>query len=282
MMDCSVRFVSETTIKDGRTLQVGNLKPALCIRGKQHALAVINDDSWVRTIELDLKDHDKASFVTYHGEQYDPKAFADRFLMSAKAANKPITRRAKHILTHREQCDEDNLPQEILERDLEQERVYAENTPKERQRAAQRPGPVVDKTEEYRDLEEVSDDVQEVKSVVVKVSKDFVDRKRKESLEHARAVKSVKDTRKVLRNAVAVAVAKKEAKAKPNGTGKPATERGTLIKKLAAEFKMDPFDLRVLIRLTGMRAPYDDESKVRVAIKQGQKLAKAQVKGKKK
>src|SRR5712671_5345097 len=95
MMDCSVRFVYET---NGKGEQVAGVKPALCFRGKKHALAVINDDLWVRTIELELHDHDKATPVTYHGEPYEPRPFADRLLMSAKAAAKPMTRRSKHLL----------------------------------------------------------------------------------------------------------------------------------------------------------------------------------------
>jgi hypothetical protein len=64
-------------------------------------------------------------------------------------------------------------------------------------------------------------------------------------------------------------------KPKPNKTASgKAADRGTLIKRLAAELKMDPFDLRVIIRSTGMRAPYEDEKKVRAAIKQGQKALK--------
>jgi hypothetical protein len=266
MMECSVRFVYET---NGKGEQVAGIKPALCVRGKKNALAVINDDLWVRTIELTLHDHDKANYVLYHGEPYDPKAFADRFLMSAKSANKPITRRAKHLLTVREQADEDNLPQEILEKDLEQERIYAENTPKERQRAAQKPSSVKDVTKEYEgqlrevpqkiELETVSDDA-------LKLAKEA--RKPPKKVTRTEVSKAHEKARKAIAPPV-------KAKAKSNGNGKPAAERGTLIKKLAAELKMDAFELRVLIRSTGMRAPYDDEKKVRAAIKQGQKNLKA-------
>jgi hypothetical protein len=293
MMECSVRFVYET---NGKGEQVAGIKPALCVRGKKNALAVINDDLWVRTIELTLQDHDKANYVLYHGEPYNPKAFADRFLMSAKSANKPITRRAKHLLTVREQADEDNLPQEILEKDLEQERIYAENTPKERQRAAQKPSPVKDVTKEYEgkvfapagpqlctfcqkpesdrihqplpamknghpfnyDPAETSDDA-------LKLAKEA--RKPPKKVTRVDVSKAHEKARKAIAPPV-------KAKAKTNGNGKPAAERGTLIKKLAAELKMDAFELRVLIRSTGMRAPYDDEKKVRAAIKQGQKNLK--------
>jgi len=273
MMECSVRFVYETNAKGE---QIAGLKPALCVRGKKNALAVINDDLWVRTIELTLQDHDKANYVLYHGEPYDPKAFADRFLMSAKSAGKPVTRRAKHLLTVREQADEDNLPQEILEKDLEQERVYAENTPKERQRAAQRPSPVKNVTKEYEgqlreipqkvELETVSDDA-------LKLPKEA--RKPPKKVTRADVSSAHEAARKAIVKNHPEKSAKAPLKTKPNGNGKPAAERGTLIKKLAAELKIDAFDLRVMIRSTGMRAPYEDEKKVRAAIKQGQKNLKA-------
>jgi len=251
MMDCSVRFVYETTLKDGRTIQVAGIKPALCFRGSKHALAVINDESWIRTIEIDLHDHDKAGYVKYHGEPYEPKPFADRLLMAAKAASKPVTRRAKHLLTVLEKADETNLPPEILERsDEPQERVYADNTPKEKQKAAERPGPIKDLTEEYKAREaaaELSDDMLALKKAAKKPAK---------------RVEATKP--EVIKVPVKVPPAKVKVKPAP---GKPAAERGTLIKKLAAEYKMEPFDLRVLIRSTGMRAPYEDEAKVRAAIK---------------
>lgn len=258
MMECSVRFVCET---NGKGEQVGGVKPALCVRGKKNALAVINDDLWVRTIEVTLHDHDKASYVLYHGEPYDPKAFADRFLMSAKSAGKPITRRAKHLLTIRENADEDSLPQELLEREpLEQERIYADNTPKERQKSSQKASQVKDVTEEYRReqalKEAASDDALELKAAARKPPKKVTRPDVQKAHEAARK---------------AIAPTPVKAKAKTNGSGKPAAERGTLIKRLAAEMKMEAFDLRVLIRSTGMRAPYEDETKVRTAIKQAKK-----------
>src|SRR6202044_1860605 len=94
--------------------------------------------------------HDKATFVVYHGNPYEPKPFADRLLMSSKLAGKPITSRAKHILTLLDKTDEEGLPKEVLEREpLEQETIYADNTPKERKKAAERPSQPKNVTKEY-------------------------------------------------------------------------------------------------------------------------------------
>lgn len=258
MMDCSVRFVCETRLNSsGRQEQLGGLKPALCVRGEKVALAVINDELWVRTIEMDLPSHDKSSFVTYHGAPYEPKPFADRLLMSAKLASKPMTRRAKHILTMLGTTVESELPQELLERELlEQERVYADNTPKERQKDAQRPSKVKDVTKEYTGrLYPVKNELQPPTEIAEQVISSI-------STEVKKAPKKVpKKIPPVLKRPIA---AIKGAKA--------PLERGTLIKRLAAEHGLTTFELRVMIRTTGMRAPYEDEKAVRAAIKKGQKL----------
>jgi hypothetical protein len=257
MMDCSVRFVCEGKInKDGRFEQESGLKPALCVRGKRVALAVINDDLWVRTIELDLVTHDKASFVTYHGEPYQPKPFADRLLMSARLAGKAMTRRSKHILTLLEKTIEEDLPQEILEREvIEQERTYAvDNSPKEKIKAAQKASRPKDVTSEYAGkLFPVNEPQPEEQT----------EEPPKPATKPAKAVKKIPRTEK--------APAPKKPAAAAKG-GKPAAERGTLVKRIAAEMKITPFELRILIRATGMRAPYEDEKKVREAIKKGKKL----------
>lgn len=44
-------------------------------------------------------------------------------------------------------------------------------------------------------------------------------------------------------------------------------ERGSLIAKLAAELNIAPQQLRLSLRMAGLRAPYDDEVKIRAVIK---------------
>lgn len=266
-MDCSVRFVCEGRINSrGVFEQESGLKPALCVRGSKVALAVINDDLWIRTIELDLVSHDKASYVTYHGAPYEPKPFADRLLMSAKLAGKAMTRRSKHILTLLEKTVENELPKEILEREvLEQERIYADNTPKERTKAAQRPSSPKNVTKEYEGkLFPTAEPLAALGVTIDQVIESVATEPRK-------APKKIPRTEPK-------AAAKKPAETakspstKANGNGKPAAERGTLVKRIATEMKLTTFELRVMIRATGMRAPYEDEKKVRDAIKRGQKL----------
>lgn len=262
-MDCSVRFVAELRETSKGYEQVGNVKPALCVRGRSFALAVINDDLWVRTIELPLPDHDKSGFVHYHGAPYEPKPFADRLLMSAKLAGKPMTRRSKYILTSLEKAEEDKLPEELLE-PLEQEHIYADNTPKERTKAAQRPSKARDVTAEYQGkLYAVEPEIPIVHEEPRTIT-----------------VASVSTGAKKAPKKVAKVPAKgKPAKAAKSTPAQPAAERGNLIKKLASEFRVTTQEFRVAVRATGMRAPYDEEKKVREAYKQGVKIvAKAKKK----
>lgn len=63
----------------------------------------------------------------------------------------------------------------------------------------------------------------------------------------------------------------------PRGTDRPVTpspvpkaivsERGGLIAKLAAEFKIAPQQLRLSLRLAGLKAPYENEALIRSKIK---------------
>lgn len=275
-MDCSVRFVCEGKInKEGRFEQESGLKPALCVRGEKVALAVINDDLWVRTIELDLVTHDKANYVTYHGEPYEPKPFADRLLMSARLAGKAMTRRSKYILTLLDKTIENELPQELLEREvLEQEKVYAaDNLPKERIKAAQKPSRVKDVTHEY------AGELREPQTSKLREGGHPSTYEPKEP--EKPATKPAKAVKKIPRRLPAERLVtlpgnrseKAEAVRKAIVKGaKAGPERGTLVKRIAAEMKITPFELRILIRATGMRAPYEDEKKVRDAIKRGKKL----------
>lgn len=266
-MDCSVRFVAEVRETSKGYEQVGNIKPALCVRGKRFALAVINDDLWVRTIELPLPDHDKSSFVHFHGQPYEPRPFADRLLMSAKLAGKPMTRRSKYLLTSLDKADEEKLPEELLE-PLEQERIYADNTPKERIRAAQRASAPKDVTAEYQG------------KTFAPVA-DAAWTGHLKAAEPTQVIASVSTGAKKLPKKVA-----KPAKAPPPKKpiaavkgAKADPERGNLIKKLASEFQITTQEFRVAVRATGMRAPYSDEKKVRNAYQQGVKIvAKAKKK----
>lgn len=265
MMDCSVRFVCEGRVNSkGQFEQESGLKPALCVRGSKVALAVINDDLWVRTIELDLVTHDKASYVTYHGSPYEPKPFADRLLMSARLAGKAMTRRSKHILTLLDKTEEEALPQEILEREvLEQERIYADNTPKERQKAAERPSPVKDLTKQYKG-KLIAPTPSEAK---IEVAEETAPEPPAQTKKLPKKIPREVSIREEHRKAETARKAAKKTAAKSNGP-----ERGTLVKRLAVEMKLTTFELRVLIRATGMRAPYEDEAKVRNAIKRGKKM----------
>lgn len=257
-MECTVRYVHEVNLK-GK--QIGGVKPALCFRGTDKAHAVINDDNAVRVVEIPLPIHDKSSPVLYHGEPYDPKPYADRLLMSAKAASKPVTRRARTLLQLRDAAIEAELPLEETE-PQEQVKVYADNSPKERIKDAKRPSPVTDITEDFKkSLAELNrkTDAELTKTLGPRGSEKPA---RKGANGKAAPVSRI-DVEKA-HNAAREAIAKPNGKAKPT---LPHADRGKLVKKLADEFKLTPFDLRVIIRSTGMRAPYEDEKAIRKAVK---------------
>lgn len=86
-MEVSVRYV-----------QVPNAgqKPALCFRGENLALAVINDAQAVRTLTLTLKDYDKAAKVKKAGQDYLTRPFAESLIENSK--KKAITRLASYLV----------------------------------------------------------------------------------------------------------------------------------------------------------------------------------------
>lgn len=237
-MECSVRYVHEVNMQGE---PVGSIKPALCFRGKAIAHAVINDETRIRVIEIPQKDYDKSNPVLYHGDPYEPKPYADRLLMSAKLAGKPMTRRARQLLMWRDAVQEETMPTDDLEVE-DPGRIYASNTPAERFKAAKKPGPVVNRTAEVRAAQHVEEAVRRAERPAAPIPVPGKDAK------PSKAAKT----------------APVQAKAKPSIAN---ADRGKLVKKLAAEFGKTPFDLRVLIRATGMRAPYEDEKAIRKALK---------------
>lgn len=60
----------EATVRSIWTKQQHGQKPALCFRGKTHALGIINDEDMIHEVELSLRDHDIAPLLQYGAEEY--------------------------------------------------------------------------------------------------------------------------------------------------------------------------------------------------------------------
>jgi hypothetical protein len=91
----------ETSIRFVRVNGKNAIKPGLCFRGRNQALAVINDDSIIRVIDkISLRDHDAAPIVMgpngFGQTSYPIDLFVKRF--DEIGARKGITRRAKFLL----------------------------------------------------------------------------------------------------------------------------------------------------------------------------------------
>jgi hypothetical protein len=71
-------------------------KPALCFRGRKHVHCIINDETRVRVVTLDIRDYDRASLVPFHGAEYPIERFKRSML--AVGARKGITARAALLL----------------------------------------------------------------------------------------------------------------------------------------------------------------------------------------
>lgn len=71
-------------------------KPALCFRGRKHVHCVINDETRVRVVTIQIRDYDKASLVPFHGAEYPIERFKRSML--AVGQRKGITARAALLL----------------------------------------------------------------------------------------------------------------------------------------------------------------------------------------
>ena len=60
----------EATVRSIWTKQQHGQKPALCFRGKTHALGIINDDDMIHAVTLSFRDHDMAPILKLGPEEY--------------------------------------------------------------------------------------------------------------------------------------------------------------------------------------------------------------------
>lgn len=114
-MEFSVRYV-----RLGEGNQQGPERPVLGLRGKKSAYLIIEEDDRIRSISVPLKDFDKSSPCTFHGEPYPIPRYLEAIEKYKK--RKPISARADHLVQlayagGSEAIDEDLLsrvPEDLL------------------------------------------------------------------------------------------------------------------------------------------------------------------------
>lgn len=95
-MEASVRYIPmETAVVDGQTFQVGE-KPALCFRGKDYAIGIINDQEGIIPVTLTLRDHDTSRMVMYGTEEYPVGKFISH--LERIMQEKPISNEALKLI----------------------------------------------------------------------------------------------------------------------------------------------------------------------------------------
>lgn len=206
------------------------IKPALCFRGTTVAHAVINDETVVRSVTITLQAYDKAPPVLLKGEPYP----VDRYIrhMHEIGTRKGITRRAAALLGGGQALpsDEGLPPDETATSGS----VEPPEGPKEAPETPPEPPAALRKTATARRSAKAAPP------------------------EPPKAPKAAK-------------TATNTAKPKPTAKLKPSSEkyggRGNMVRDLAAELKTDPKALRIRLRAAGLKAPYNDITKMRKALK---------------
>lgn len=97
-METTVRYIpTEVAVVDGRSLVTGN-KPALCFRGKTHALGIVNDETGIIPVELSLRDHDESPLVLINNraDEYPVSKFITH--LTRIMAEKPISPEALRLI----------------------------------------------------------------------------------------------------------------------------------------------------------------------------------------
>ena len=98
-MEATVRYIpSDITIVEGKTIAGGN-KVALCFRGKDHALGIINDECEITPVELSLRTHDKSPLVMINSKA-DEEYPVSRFITHLQRImqDKPISSDALKLI----------------------------------------------------------------------------------------------------------------------------------------------------------------------------------------
>jgi hypothetical protein len=246
-MESSVRYIQ---------LPNAGQKPALCFRGAQVAYAIINaSDGVIRTIEVKLKDYDKAVHVKSTrngGEDYSPIAFSDA--IRRMATNRAITTRAKVLLDEGHiMKPDDTLPPE-------EEIPMRKDEPEESEENA--PAPERDSELPHKPMRKL---VRKLPKREAK-AEDAPARKSAETGGAKRVNGSAGAPRQAdpPRRAGPIAPLPPKTTGTAKGQAKPKASRGgggkTLVSILASEAGLSQQPCRVKLRAAGLRAPYDEKN----------------------
>lgn len=219
----------ETSIRYLQVRGLSGVKPALCFRGRNQAHAVINDQTVIRVISnIPLKQHDDAVIVmgpSGLGQQVYPiSLFVQRFLTIGE--RKAMTERAKFMLKKALEGgikDDECLPPDIVPGDP--------NLP---------PG--------LRDPIKAMHRGREINERMERTGEDFIT-----------AADAPRSPTAPKRGTPPVAPIKRAAGA----SGALRTAGADIVRKVAAELKLEPTKLRKLLRSKGLSAPYTDEKLIR-------------------
>lgn len=90
-MEASVKYISDHF----------GTKPAICFRGTKHAHCVMNFDTGISVVKVDLREYDRARLVPNGKGYYEVKDAAKKFLALTKrdVARRSITEKAKELLS---------------------------------------------------------------------------------------------------------------------------------------------------------------------------------------
>jgi hypothetical protein len=246
-MESSVRYIQ---------LPNAGQKPALCFRGSKTAYAVINArDGVIRTVEINLKDYDKAQRVKSTkngGEDYSPTAFAEA--ITRMSLTRVITARAKLLLEKGFSLSSDDtlLPEEEpmpTPKDEQEEDFEAKHSIEGAEEVAERPR-----------VRKLPKKTREGKAKAEPAAKPAETGGAKRLNGSAGAPRQADRTPRPTPIAplpskpAGSAKAKTAAKASRGGSGK------TLVSILASEAGLAQQPCRVKLRGAGLRAPYDEKN----------------------
>lgn len=269
-MESSVRYIQ---------LPGAGQKPALCFRGSKSAYAVVNQGGRVRSVEIDLKDYDKAVHVkstANGGDDYSPVAFREAVLRIIQRAGSSVTQRAQMLLDKGAYLKPDDaLPEEEpMPMPKDEEETVEVGVNEE--------GDVTIDGKSHKDK-----DKPKVRKLPKRISRegkaeDAPPRKPVEATPPKRVNGSAGTPRQAdpgRKPAALLPLPRKPAEtAKKTGSAKASRGTGgkTLVSVLAAEAGLAQQPCRVKLRAAGFRAPYEEKN-----INEYRKALGLAVKGKK-
>ncbi|WP_455363550.1 hypothetical protein [[Eubacterium] cellulosolvens] len=99
-MEATVRYIPiEIGVSDGQEFAVGN-KPALCFRGKEYALGIVNGEEGIIPVRLTLRQHDESPLILINNrtDEYPVSKFIAH--LQRIMVDKPIAEEALKLISN--------------------------------------------------------------------------------------------------------------------------------------------------------------------------------------